>query len=712
MTTVTLGALDLTTPPFIAMLGTSTGEWVPITTTIDSLYVDGSVVTGDSTGNREIALKVYVEADTRLLLAQACEALVSELNAPANLLTVVPDGGPPQVYETFRASQLQRSDDEALNSLRRVYEVSVPAKPFVRGDTRLHPAAAAPVVGVEDFEGSPIGVAMVSPARNNGSALYFSAPVASNTATPIYFALASGVGDWPTVAGATVASVSTTYFSTVRNVARFTGAGVDFTASTTAWPCGSGDFVTVALGVGLTPSQKATVGLEWLDASGTSLGTDWGIPIAGSVSGHVVFDPWVTSRRPSGATQVRALLTATLAGDYVDVVSLAVMPAGNIGSLTQSATANYQGAYGLNISPSAATGDVPAAYLGALFLHGEVPPWVDVSGLPTVGVWVKGTASQILGADAFMRLRFYDAGGNWSQWDLTGTLSTGWVRCVQSVDSPSGTSGTLDLTAVVSYDLSVVGAVGYKIDYVHAGPESTALLSTRGTVLTLDIVGSAPSTAAAVVSNNAGVTDWLLACIDGTEGEPLLTVASNVATAPSGYDGTYQVLGALSPAAALTTPTCVVAQLIGGTSVATRTLTGTTRAGNAYVDFGSVELPLVAVPDENASVTYTFTLAPSSTSWVEVLVIDVMAAMVLVDNLSTARKVGFVDEPELTVDLSRVWVGDLADRSDARAPLNPPNTVQTLQVKAPSTRLLVYSTGGAPDVALSYWPRWLAEPTS
>ena len=84
----------------------------------------------------------------------------------------------------------------------------------------------------------------------------------------------------------------------------------------------------------------------------------------------------------------------------------------------------------------------------------------------------------------------------------------------------------------------------------------------------------------------------------------------------------------------------------------------------------------------------------------------------MIENLPTARKNGWIDEPEITSGLGRVWVGDSADRSDARAPLSPPVLSRPLQVKAPSTRLLVYSTAAAPDVTLTYWPRWLVEPTT
>ena len=80
----------------------------------------------------------------------------------------------------------------------------------------------------------------------------------------------------------------------------------------------------------------------------------------------------------------------------------------------------------------------------------------------------------------------------------------------------------------------------------------------------------------------------------------------------------------------------------------------------------------------------------------------------------TAKPYVWIDEPALGTGLGRVYAGTLADRTDAAgiADKLSDSSGGGLMVKAPCSRFLAYSTAGAPNVSLTYFPRWLMEPTA
>jgi len=177
-------------------------------------------------------------------------------------------------------------------------------------------------------------------------------------------------------------------------------------------------------------------------------------------------------------------------------------------------------------------------------------------------------------------------------------------------------------------------------------------------------------------------------------------------------NGVYSVMAGLSPAVSLSTPKVTITQKTGATVLGTKILDGAMQPGNRYVDFGTVTLPLVPVADENDSVNYTFTFTPSSASWGELLILNVNGNIVWCSDMTAANNI-WIDAPNIATGIGMVWAGSLADKTDAKSIMD--KIVMSggpLQVKAPISRVLVYSTTSAPGIQLRYKPHWLTEPTS
>jgi hypothetical protein len=728
-------SLDLMAPPFTAEFESSWGNWAPVTSTAVSAFLDGSVVSGDGTDNRLIQLRVLVKADTRSVLAQACEALVSVANQPAATLTWLSDDGPAQVYETYRAQQLSRLDDEKLGALERRYQLPIPARPWVRSLARQQAVAAtAAGVVVDDMESASLGVMMGRQVRiplTTGLVADWG-PTADPNVTPVLALKGTTLqGGQLSATGATVADSGTGSSALVR----VTATGTTVLVQSVTASLVSADYVTCIWGA--RPNAGTVTyqaGVQWLDASSTVVRTDWGSSMVVSAQGGT-YAVWQASPRPATATQVRPVLRyAAISGDVSLVLELTVMPSARV-TLTPTGIA-HDGAASMGIVAedrlaSGGGGGSAYAWMTSGYVHRLLPGPVDVSAQPLWRVWLQYTGPQYARTPRLVQvptLRLWDGAGHWSRWAMTTVMAPAqtWLQLSGDLTSPVESSTTpCDLTAVVAWDVSIdmdlddivdgstESSMTAWLDTLTAGPAATATTSTRGSVLTLGpILGSARTTAGITVSSPTAMSSLLVACIDGTTGDPLLAITSNKASG-AGYAGTYSVLAPLRAPDIPTNPTLTVSQKIAGTVVATQVLTGIQPAGNWWVDFGTVSLPLVATPDENASVTYDFAVAPTTlTTWTDLLIVDVYASMVWLSNLSTARKVVMVDEPPPEVDLGGIWVGDALDRTDGRAPMTPGVPTRPLHVQTPSTRLLVYCPGSG-IITLSamvlYWPRWVAE---
>lgn len=733
-----LGALELLADPFEAQVGSSFGAWSAVTSQTSSLFLDGAVVSGEASANREIVLQVKIEAATRAALVAACEQLLVEANKQTNTLVFAPTAGPAVVYDVFRVQSPERVDDESEAWLRRTYQLTFPALPFARSGKRSTPAALAPAVIVEDYEAASVGVWANTIAVDGSTG--FSAPVGAG-ATIV--ANVGAQGAVSAVSGCTVANASVSVGGIARPAAQvtLTAAAVAEVVSSTSWPVAANVVVTAAVNLdynaGGVVSRRYAVGIEWLDGADASLGVDWGAATTFNASGGTGFYPvWAASPRPVAAAKARIrvrFLNPAAAGEKYDLYGL-MLATTPLATVTGTAAAKHDGALGL-AAQMGASATTQQTYYGVGYGYQKLPAAVDVSVLPKLSLWARNntwgvnlyppTDADNYGTNQSVSVRLYDAAGRWSRWVFAtnGQMNSAtWLELMADLAAPTDVSAAsaADLTAVTAYDLTVrdhngTGGASWYFDTLNARPTPSASTSPRGTVFDLNpILGSARSPAQVGISGSVALTDWLVAAVKPNRGEPMLAVTTNKATAaaPAKYDGVYSIIGCISPATAQTTPTCTVTQKINGTAIATQTLTGTVQAGNHYVDFGPVALPLIDVPDENAGVSIEFTLAPSSTAWTEVLVIDVDASLAWVPNLATAMAQAWVDEPDTLAQLGRIFVGTLGDRSDARALPTPPVLSRPLQVQAPSTRLLVYSTAGAPNVSLSYYPRWLIEPTA
>lgn len=155
-----LGDLDLrdeSSPFKVLGDGFNLGAGESITEALPRLLLDGEVVSGDRTSNRELSFTVEVSGADAIELAENEAALIAEANKPRNTLTWTPPNfAVPTVFDTFRATVRHLFDD--LDELRRKvrkYEVTIPALPFGRSESKATTSAilegAATVVDACDL---------------------------------------------------------------------------------------------------------------------------------------------------------------------------------------------------------------------------------------------------------------------------------------------------------------------------------------------------------------------------------------------------------------------------------------------------------------------------------------------------------------------------------------------------------------------------------
>ena len=738
MASLAYGALELLDYPYDVRLGTSFGAWQSVTTSTSSLFLDGATVAGDGTSNREVSLRVSVSGRDRAEVTSASEALLVEANKQTNTLTFTPDVGVPFVIETFRVKSPTRVDgeDEALPNMR-VYELVLPALPFVRSTTRLTPEGLAADVFLDNFEGA-----------NNTR--HYSTYYKTDFAELGSYALGGddhlviGSHTWTPVSNATVTSGPERYNGTLTAVS--SGNPVAQTAiQTPTASFAAGQPVVVQCGVGpMATPRNINFEFEWISASNTVLATESVAVTADTVKTKMV-TRW-GGAPPAGAVQVRSRVTGVsftagqsvvfqpldvaVAGVVADSVPPQVAPTPPLnGSMVGIVRVKRVSSFIL-VEDDFATSRSPvktemyASYLRRDFAQpvnltkNGTPSYMSAAFHPALaydGSWLVDPA------DA--KLTIVDSAGATSTFMLTLPSTINAWKVLSSGDmTPSYTSGGgANLSDIRSYRLVVhtdcetinSADVLFYVDSVRAVvPVPGRVLTSRGTVFNLSgILGSAPAEAAGLAYGST-MTDLLMLSTQ-IDANPLLAVTSNATSipAPAPHRGVFSLIGCVTPATALSNPQLTVTQKAGTTTVISKTLTGTQQAGNHYVDFGTLELPIAPVAPTNTQTNYTFTLTPSSTSWTELLLVDTDGSLLWIPSMTAATFVQ-VDEPTVATGIGAVWVGSQGDGSDWVSPTSPPIISKPLHVKAPSARLLVYSTAGAPDVRLSYYPRWLVEPTS
>lgn len=146
---------------------------------------------------------------------------------------------------------------------------------------------------------------------------------------------------------------------------------------------------------------------------------------------------------------------------------------------------------------------------------------------------------------------------------------------------------------------------------------------------------------------------------------------------------------------------------------ATRVVTPDTDIINGYVDMGTLTLPIKDYDVSNDNIRYTVSVHDTDTgdSFQDLLLLDVSGQTFLVniapgtagDNVYSSF---YIDEPTYDRALGQV-LGTSHGRPQAISVFDMAmNTGGPLYLESGENLLLVYSTGGAPNLGLSYDPRW------
>lgn len=152
-----LGSLDLTDYPYGLEFGSDVGGPENIRAFLNSLLVDGELLSVTRTSNREITVPILIEGADLQEVAAAEKALVLEATKARNTLSIDPGDGyaVATVFDTFAADvTFARSDAEEMATLRR-YVLTIPALPYGRSEALTTEAAEAiPSVGTVIDDGT------------------------------------------------------------------------------------------------------------------------------------------------------------------------------------------------------------------------------------------------------------------------------------------------------------------------------------------------------------------------------------------------------------------------------------------------------------------------------------------------------------------------------------------------------------------------------
>jgi hypothetical protein len=201
-------------------------------------------------------------------------------------------------------------------------------------------------------------------------------------------------------------------------------------------------------------------------------------------------------------------------------------------------------------------------------------------------------------------------------------------------------------------------------------------------------------------------------------------VPTTVASRTAQFNGTYSVLlnaaswdtGGNSRRISVTVNQY---EYPGGPAVSvqcTRTLTPDTDIVNGYVDMGPLTLPIKAVDDSNTDCYYTVSIhdTDQSDAFQDVMFLDTQGQTILCNiapgSAGDSRYVNYyVDEPGSQHDLGNI-LGSSHERDRAISILDMAfPTGGPLYVAAGDNLLLAYSTAGAPNLQVTYSPRWYSD---
>jgi hypothetical protein len=148
----------------------------------------------------------------------------------------------------------------------------------------------------------------------------------------------------------------------------------------------------------------------------------------------------------------------------------------------------------------------------------------------------------------------------------------------------------------------------------------------------------------------------------------------------------------------------------------TRSVTPATDIVNGYVSMGEITLPIKDYDPEAAEIFYTVSIHDTNGGdrFQDLLFLDTMGQTVLVSIAEGTAGDGrystfYVDEPSVDVDLGQI-LGTGSGRDRAISVLDMAlATGGPLYIDGQANTFLVYSTSGAPNLGVTYSPRWYSD---
>lgn len=293
----------------------------------------------------------------------------------------------------------------------------------------------------------------------------------------------------------------------------------------------------------------------------------------------------------------------------------------------------------------------------------------------------------------------------------------------------------VNLTAVTSWAIGVAaGSVtdtglpstsnAWYDDLRAYPPGSVGNTTAEGSVLTVPALkGSARTPVTVAVTRAAGLGNVLLHSPPATQSPDVTILAGlsfgsvTIPAANMNYNDTFSLVTLLTASAGVGVSrliTATITQKIGATTVGTQTLTLTVVGSQSIIAFSDyLTLPLVAQPAENQSGSLIIALSSASGSdtFSDVALCSTGGQTLIATGLTSAIAL-YVDKPAPKVGIGQVYAS-ASDRTAAFSAMGQLTAYQgPLQFEPGDNRLLAASTSGAPDIAVTYTPRWLDEAQS
>lgn len=736
-------------PWYRAMLDSDFGAHEPVTTTLHSLFLDGSYVSGKFSDNREIVLYVITTGNTATQTAAAVDALVAQADRQTNTLVYTPPSGLPMTFDTFRATARDERRWPGRTPTARMISLTIPAMPFGRTatDVTITASGISPIV-FEAFNGTQPALT----ASNNTPVLvqlptgygwagapkegtYYGSNQDTYGGTMMTVPANSQVW-WQMVK--TISSTDTTgrtllsfwyleYFMsrvyqghgfTVSATLSSSGASSTWTL-TPSWPLPSdqyGKWQKVTFDTSTTPSSTTGGGVNRSAVTGCTIRVTWTSDETYQVSTLFCLD--VLTLVPPGYGDVSSTMANAYAMDGVQgsartPVSLLVSRSSGgqmtdllIYSKPREASSTYQPLIvGSNPYTVAKTNDLGGTYAVVATI---VPGYQDYGYSAACSIQQVRDVNQVLSAA--------NAGFETA---LTGFWTAYWPSyATLSQSTTQKHSGSYSLRQAISQASSVGIQSPVYNDSKRMKTPFGATVTFSAWIRSTSVSHLYYANIAFYRSNGGSTGGGQASATATTSGWTQITVTCTAPT-DTQYDRMHLTLytsDSVGTSDYQYYDDAVVA--VVGEAVGTPWTTGgdvTWTAGDAYVILGEVTLPIVGTADENSQTYYVITTTTNPTFVQDYLLLDTRGQTILigppkVDAFNYAR----VSIPTTGQGTGQVSVGNLANGSDG---LSPGASLRLsggqLSFEPGSNTLVVVTTAGNSDTAVTatYQPRWLTERT-